>query len=190
MNKQEFPRVARAVERIQDLVEHWFWYMVLGVGLIVAGLVAIYYSYTATLFSVVVLGYLILLSAALEAVQAFKMQKWSGFILHAALAIIFGVVGLLMITKPAVAAQSLTLLLGVALVFGGTFKSIYALTHAHPLGAWLLLNGIITLVLGVMIIAQLPKSGLWVIGTLVGIDMLLRGITWTTLALKARGFKA
>lgn len=180
----------RAVERLQDLVEHWLWYCLLGVGLFIAGALALYYSVFTTMVSVTTLGFLIVLGAALEGVQAFRMQKWSGFFLHGALALIFGIVGVLMITKPVESAQGLTLLLGLALIFGGSFKGIYALTHAHPLGAWLLLNGLVTLVLGVMIVAQLPQSGLWVIGMLLGIDMMLSGLTWTALALKARNLKA
>lgn len=186
MNSEQFPKVHRAVERIQDLVEHWGWYLLLGLGLITAGLLAIFYSVSSTLISVKVLGLFVAMGAALEGIQAFKMKKWSGFFLHVALGLIYGVVGLLLITRPIASAETLTLLLGVALLLSGSFKSIYALTHMHPLGAWLLLNGLITLTLGGMIIAQLPQSGLWVIGTLVGVDMLLRGITWTTLALKAK----
>lgn len=190
MNVENHPKITRAVERLQDLVQHWQRYLILGVGLIIAGAIAIYYSVSATLLSVATLGFLVLLGAALEAVQSFRMQKWSGFFLHAVLALVYGIVGFLMITKPIESAQSLTLLLGFALIFAGAFKSIYSLTHVHPLGAWLLLSGLVTAVLGVMIVAQLPYSGLWVIGTLVGIDMIMRGATWLALSLKAHHYKA
>ena len=53
----------------------------------------------------------------------------------------------------------------------------------------LLFNGIITLILGILIWAEWPFSGLWVIGTLVGIDAIFTGWTWILLSLKAKNLK-
>ena len=189
MNMQEHPRVTRAVERIQDLVAHWQGYLFLGVGLIIAGAVALYYSVFTSLITVTTLGALVLLGAVLEGLQAFRMQKWSGFFLHVFVALLYGVAGFFMLTRPAESALGLTLLIGGVLLVSGAFRIIYALTHAHPLGAWLLLNGLITLALGVMVWSKWPQSGLWVIGMFVGIEMIVSGVTWATLALKARQVK-
>ena len=77
MNVENYPKIARAAERLQDLVHHWQRYLILGVGLIIAGAIAIYYSVSATLLSVATLGFLVLLGAALEAIQ---MNEFHTFI--------------------------------------------------------------------------------------------------------------
>jgi uncharacterized membrane protein HdeD (DUF308 family) len=55
-----------------------------------------------------------------------------------------------------------------------------------PHKGWILISGAITLLLGILIWAQWPYSGLWVIGTFIGIDMILTGITWVQLSLIAK----
>ncbi len=46
--------------------------------------------------------------------------------------------------------------------------------------------GIITFVLGLLVLAQWPASGLWVIGLFVGIDLIFYGCAWIALALELR----
>ena len=57
--------------------------------------------------------------------------------------------------------------------------------HADGAG-WILLDGVVTLALGVMIWRQWPSSSLWVIGTLVGINMIMTGVTRLMINLAAR----
>jgi uncharacterized membrane protein HdeD (DUF308 family) len=87
------------------------------------------------------------------------------------MAILYGVVGLVMVAHPEAGAVSVTLLLEAVFLVGGLFR-IFAGTMLHPPGrAWLLLSGAVTLLLGMLIWAEWPASGLWVIGTFVAIDM-------------------
>ena len=69
----------------------------------------------------------------------------------------------------------LTLVIAMFLVFEGIFGSWRRLTARYPHWGWVMFNGIISLVLGIMIWRQWPYSGLWVIGLFVGIEMLLNG---------------
>jgi len=52
--------------------------------------------------------------------------------------------------------------------------------------SWLLLDGIITLILAVMIWRTWPSSTEWVIGTLVGVSILFKGLCRLMLSLAAR----
>jgi uncharacterized membrane protein HdeD (DUF308 family) len=73
----------------------------------------------------------------------------------------------------------LTLLLLVALLVGGIMRIIIALRHRELTGWWvMMLGGIISIVLAVMLYASLPWSGLWVLGTLIAVELLVQGITW------------
>jgi uncharacterized membrane protein HdeD (DUF308 family) len=55
---------------------------------------------------------------------------------------------------------------------------------------WHVLNGLITLILGVLVLAQWPVSGLWVIGMFVGIELIFYGGAWVALSLSLRGMGA
>ena len=56
-----------------------------------------------------------------------------------------------------------------------------------PSWGWLHLSGIVTFLLGIFVWGQWPESALWVIGTLVAIDMIFNGVWLVMLALNARG---
>jgi len=93
-------------------------------------------------------------------------------------AIAFFIGGLYILTHPQLAIGTLTALLAVVIVAAGVFDIItyFRLQREHPSG-WILLNGIVALVLGVLIWVQWPSSSTWAIGTLVGVNLLMTGIT-------------
>ncbi len=59
-----------------------------------------------------------------------------------------------------------------------------------PVLGLVLLNGIVTFLLGVIIYRNFPESGIWVIGLLVGLEMLFHGWTWIMLSLAIRRIPA
>lgn len=165
---------------------HWRWVLASGIAFIGLGSMAFTYSVLVTLASVFVLGWALVFGGLFQAMHAFKVSQWSGFLLELLLAILYGVVGLVMVTHPEAGAMSLTLLIGAFFLVGGLFR-IFAGTMLHPPGrAWLLLSGAVTFFLGILIWAEWPVSGLWVIGTFVAIDMVFGGTWLIMLALNAR----
>jgi uncharacterized membrane protein HdeD (DUF308 family) len=144
------------------------------------------YSALVTLASVFVLGWALLFGGLFQAIHAFKVSPWNGFLLELLLAILYVVVGLVMVAHPETGAMSVTLLIAAFFLVGGLFR-IFAGTMHHPPGrAWLLLSGAVTLLLGMLIWAEWPASGLWVIGAFVAIDMVFSGTRLIMLALNAR----
>jgi uncharacterized membrane protein HdeD (DUF308 family) len=170
-----------------DAVRHnWRWVLASGLAFVSLGSLAFGYSVLVTLASVFVLGWALVFGGIFQAIHAFKVSQWSGFLLELLLAILYGVVGLVMVTHPEAGALSLTLLIGAFFLVSGLFR-IFAGTMLHPPGrAWLLLSGVVTLLLGMLIWAEWPSSGLWVIGMFVAIDMIFSGTWLIMLALKAR----
>jgi uncharacterized membrane protein HdeD (DUF308 family) len=51
---------------------------------------------------------------------------------------------------------------------------------------WILFDSLVTLVLGGMIYVHWPSSSVWAVGTLVGISMIMSGITRLMLSLAVR----
>ena len=132
----------------------------------------------ATLATVTAIGVLILLGGGMEVVGAFWCQEWSGFFLALLSGILGVVVGLMLLSNPIQGGITLTILLASFLFVGGIFKAVAALAHRFGGWGWLLLSGVIDVVLGVMIWRELPMSGLTIIGVLVGISLIFRGVSW------------
>ena len=165
---------------------NWRWILASGIGFVSLGAMAFGYSILVTLASVFVLGWALVFGGIFQAIHAFKVSPWSGFLLELLLSILYVVVGLVMVTHPEAGAMSLTLLVGAFFLVGGLFR-MFAGAMLHPPGrAWLLLSGVVTLLLGVLIWAEWPASGLWVIGTFVAIDMIFSGTWLIMLAVNAR----
>ena len=121
-----------------------------------------------------------------QAMHAFKVSPWSGFLLELLLAILYVVVGLMSVAHPGAGASSLTLLLVAFLLVGGLSRIVAGTMLLPPDRAWLLVSGAVIVCLGMLIWAEWLALGLWVIGMFVAIDMIFSGTWLIMLALKAR----
>src|SRR5262249_46426914 len=159
------------------------WFLILGIVLMVVGALTIGAAFVAGLLFVLTLGILLLVGGVVQIVNAFLARSWKGFFLHFLAGILHLVVGMLMIELPEEALEVLTLLLAVAFLAGGMVRIVYALLEDFSGRGWVLLNGLITLILGIAIWRQWPASGKWVIGLFVGIDLIFNGWSWVMLGL-------
>ena len=174
---------------VAQLRKNWVWYLTLGIGLVIVGFLAVAYSFTSTVFSMTMLGMVFIVAGIFEGIKSVKINLWGSFFLHLLLSLLYLVSGVFVMQYPIANAISLTLFLAILFVMSGILKIFFALTKPVPHKEWLLLNGVITIVLGVLIWQQWPGSGLWVIGMLLGIDLLVTGWTWILLACAARNLK-
>jgi uncharacterized membrane protein HdeD (DUF308 family) len=174
------------VEFPQELAQNWGWFLAFGIGLLVLGAAAVARSVTATIASMSFFGLLLVLAAGIEIAQAVMAGHWSGLFHHLVAAILFGIVGVLLVTKPAISAEVLTAVMAMFFMIGGLFQVIASLATSLPGWGWQVTDGIITFILGLLVIAQWPASGLWAIGLLIGIDLILFGGAWIALALRMR----
>src|SRR5215510_6051234 len=171
-----------------ELRGNWGWFLILGIVLIVLGTIAIGSALVMTIASVFFFGWILIIGGVLEAVHAFWREKrWGGFFLDLLTGLLYVVVGWMMVSNPGESALLLTLIIAMFLVFEGLFRIVVAITARFPHWGWVLFNGVISLLLGVMIWRQWPYSGLWVIGLFVGIEMLLNG--WSLVMLSFMGRK-
>jgi uncharacterized membrane protein HdeD (DUF308 family) len=175
---------------IDEVRKHSTWFLVIGIALVILGMIAIGYAVEMTIVSVIFLGWLLIIGGIFEVIHGFSRRQWSGFFINLLAGVLYAVAGVVMIAIPALAAVSLTLLIAIILIIAGVFRLIVAfLTPLHHRG-WLILNGVISILLGVMIWRSWPVSGLWVIGMFIGIDMIFDGWTEIMLALTARRLAA
>jgi uncharacterized membrane protein HdeD (DUF308 family) len=170
--------ISQGLDRVHD---SWGWFVALGIALIVLGIVCVMGNVTATMASVLALGWLFVLGAVVSLVQAFRTYDWSGFFLYLLTALLRGVAGYLLIRYPGSGEVSITILLAALFIVGGLFRSVGATTMRFPSWGWSAFSGIVSVVVGFMLIYQLPNASLWFIGFLVGVDFIFDGISLITL---------
>jgi uncharacterized membrane protein HdeD (DUF308 family) len=169
-----------------EMIHNWGWFLALGVVLLVLGIAAIVRSVASTVVSMMFFGWILVFAGLIEFVNAFMVGKWAGFFLHLLAAILFTVTGALMVARPVISAEAATFLMSMFFLMGGLYQFVYALWTHLPGYGWQALNGAVSSVLGFLLLAQWPVSGLYAIGLFVGIDLLFYGWTWIALALDLR----
>ena len=128
-----------------------------------------------------------MLASGIEIAQAVMVGHWAGFFQRLVAAILFGIAGLLLVTRPVKSAEVLTIFMAMFFLVGGLFQIVGSIAVALPGWGWEVADGLITLVLGLLVLAEWPASGLWVIGLFIGIDLIFYGGAWIALALSLRG---
>jgi len=177
------------VQEFQHVKSCWCCFLMLGILLVLCGTAAIAvppFTVAYSLVTVLVLGILLMVSGIVTIVSSFWIGKWSGMLLHLLVGILYLVIGFVITERPGAAAMLMTLFIAAMFIVLGAFRIVSSLTLRFPQWGWVLLNGIITLILGVVIYRHFPESALWVIGLLVGIELLFNGWSWIMLALAIR----
>jgi uncharacterized membrane protein HdeD (DUF308 family) len=170
--------IRAGLDKIHD---SWGWFVALGIALTGLGVICIMGDMTATLATVLALGWLLVIGAVIALVQSFRAYDWSGFFLYFLSASLRGVAGYLLIRYPGSGEVSITLLLASLFMVGGIFRTVAATSMRFPSWGWTAFSGIVSLIVGFMLIYQLPTASLWFIGFLVGIDFIFDGIALITL---------
>ena len=164
----------------------------LSILLIILGVLAILLPVEMSLGVVIVVCWLLMIGAVVHVIDAFKGSGVWHTIWQVTVAIVYFVTGLYLRFNLGIGLVTLTLALMVFFVVQGLADIfIYFKVRKTLPSRSLLLHGIVTLVLGLMIWMHWPSSSLWVIGTLVGINMIMTGATRLMLTLAVRrAFKA
>jgi uncharacterized membrane protein HdeD (DUF308 family) len=172
---------------LHPLRDKWWCFLLLGIALVVLGSLCIIDPLVPTLASVIFLGFALIAAGIVQIVSAFWAGKWSGMLIHMLIGVLYVVVGWMIIDAPPINTMVLiTKFIAIFLVVSGVFRIVAALVMRFQDWGWALLNGGITLLLGIIINRQMPEAALWVIGLFIGIEMLFNGWAWIMLALGLR----
>lgn len=156
----------------------WWGAILVGAIFVFAGIFVLGDVVAATVISTMLIGALLLVAGVAEIFQAFSTQHWRGFILRMLVGVLYAVCGIMLMTDPARASVILTLIFALSLIASGCVRIVQSFQYWALFGPILLISGIIGVVAGFVILAKWPFSGLWVLGLLVGIDLLAHGIWW------------
>jgi uncharacterized membrane protein HdeD (DUF308 family) len=170
-----------------DNIRHkWGWLLVLGISMVILGTIALFITPAATLGTVLVLGWLLVVSGVVETIQSFRVRKWGGIFLHLIGGILGVLVGLLVVTHPIAGALAWTLLFASFFAVIGVFRLVAAIRLKFPNWGWAAFDGAVTLLLGLLLWIDWPGSGLWFLGFAVGVSLLLRGWSYIMFAIAVR----
>ncbi len=175
---------------VESLRRRWGWFLALGIMMVVLGTIAFLIIPAATLGTVLVLGWLLVVSGIIEAIHAFRVRRWGGAVLHLIAGILGVLVGLLVVTHPVAGALAWTLLFASFFTAFGLLRLITAIRLKYPNWGWAVFDGIVSLVLGILLWAEWPWSGLWFLGLAVGVSLILRGWSYIMLALAIHNLRA
>jgi uncharacterized membrane protein HdeD (DUF308 family) len=171
------------VQVTPQMIHHWGWFLAFGIVLLLLGIAAIVRSITATVASMYFFGWLLVLASIFQFVSAFMVGNWAGFFLHLLIAILFVITGVLVLTRPLISAEAVTLVMSMFFLVAGLYQLIASLWTHLPGWGWQALSGVVTSVLGVLVLAGWPATGLWMIGLFVGIELIFYGWAWIALAI-------
>ena len=162
--------------------------MALGIGIAVAGVLAVFSPLVAGLSVTIAVGVLLIVSGVSRLFLAFKMGSFGRGLLMFVLGVLTLVAGGYLVARPGMGLATLTLVLAAYLFVEGLFEIIYAFRLRPIKGwGWTLFSGIAALVLGVMICRQFPVSGMLAVGTIAGIHMIFACSSTASLGRAARG---
>jgi uncharacterized membrane protein HdeD (DUF308 family) len=173
----------------KSIREHWLLFLIEGIVLLVLGGAAILVPGIATLAATFFFGWLLIIGGGVGLVTTLMGRHAPGLLWSLLSAVIAIAAGIILIGWPIPGMLSLTLVLAAFLMIDGVISIFYALEHrrhASQRWIWLLVNGVLDLVLAGLILWWLPHSAAWVLGLILGIDLVFGGTALIAMALAAR----
>ena len=173
-----------AIERLSD---KWCAIVAFGALLALLGAVALVFSFAATVATVTLNGIFFLVAGAAEIGIGMHAQGWRRFFLWVIGGVLYLAVGVICIINPVFASLALTLALGAGLIAAAVVRAYLALQLPadHPRGM-ILLAAAVTLLLGLIIVIRWPSDSVYVLGVLLGVDLLFHGAGWVTFGMGLR----
>ncbi len=155
--------------------------------LVAFGVFAIALPLATSIGVVIVLAWLLVFSGVFQFIHAFRSHGAGSIAWKLLVAVVYLATGLYFVMHPLLGVASFTLVLACFFVAEGAIDLVvYFANRSVRGGGWILFDGIVTLILGIMVWSHWPNSSAWVIGTLVGISMIMTGYTRLMLSLAAR----
>ena len=175
-------------EAMRNTVKRYaLWYLIQGALLIAAGMLAIIYPVLSSTAVVVLLGWLLIISGVVQGLSLIGAGQVPHFWLQLIFVILAVLIGCLFLRDPAQGLMTIALLLIVFFMIEGISKVVFALTiRPFPNWGWVLASGLVGIVLALILWANLPVTALWLIGVLLGINLISVGAAIAYLAWQVR----
>jgi uncharacterized membrane protein HdeD (DUF308 family) len=174
-------------EAMRETVKRYsLWYLIEGVLLMAAGILAVIYPVFSSVAVIVLLGWLLIISGVLQGLSLVGTRQVPHFWLQLISVILAVLIGFLFLRDPGQGLLTITLLLIVFFMIEGISKVVFALTiRPFPNWGWVLGSGLVGILLSLILWASLPAA-VWLIGLLLGIELISVGAAIAYLAWQVR----
>ena len=169
---------------IAELDRKWGWYFALGALLVLLGSAASAMAVATTMLSVVTLGWILLVAGVGLIGLSFLTGHWSGFLLTLAAGALHIIAGFTLLSYPMSGAVAITLLIGTIWLAAGIYRAIASIVMRFPYWGWSLISGIVSTIVGGMLVRNWQSASLWFVGLYIGVDLIVHGLAWITFSLK------
>jgi uncharacterized membrane protein HdeD (DUF308 family) len=175
-------------EAMRETVKrHSLWYLIQSALMILGGILALFYPILSSFAVVLFLGWVLIISGIVQGISLIGAQNVPHFWLQLVSVVLSVIVGLLFLRHPGEGLLTLTLLLIVFFMVEGISKIIFALTiRPFPNWGWVLVSGVIGILLSFYLWASLPVTAIWLLGVLLGIQLICEGVALGYLAWQVR----
>jgi uncharacterized membrane protein HdeD (DUF308 family) len=186
MSIESAAQVIREAMR-EKIKQHSFWYIVQSGLMILAGILALVFPVISSVAIVLFLGWLLIFSGILQAISLIDARHVPHFWLQLVSVVLSVLVGVLFLRNPGAGLLTLTLLLIVFFMVEGISKVIFSLTiRPFPNWGWVLASGVISILLAFYLWANTPVTAIWLLGVLLGIELICEGAALGRMAWHAR----
>lgn len=153
---------------------------------LILGALALYFASAVTLTTVITLGFVLLAAGVMEIVYGIQGRRRGQLWPHLAFGCLALICGGLFLFNPIENSLGFTLVAGFLLIASGLAKLIGAVAERSSGWGWFATNGVLSLILGGLILREFPASAIWSIGVFVGVDLLVTGATLIGLGVSAK----
>jgi uncharacterized membrane protein HdeD (DUF308 family) len=178
-----FPHDPVALERLRH---RWGWIVFFGVVVALFGLAALTLVVSATIASVFLIAIFMIVAGGGEIAMGISSRDWGHFFLWIIAGLFYIVAGAFALAQPFVAAAVFTLTLGIAMLVTGLLRIYFGLRLKKGMRGLVILAGLVTFFVGILIIVGWPTNSLFILGLLLGLDLLFWGSGWVAFGLRLR----
>ena len=174
-----------SADEINTLRTNWGWSLAAGILVTIIGAVAMIHSVTATFVSLATLAWLMIFAGIALAVHGIRTHKWSGFLLDLFGGAMIITAAIVLLRNPVAGVLAVTMMLAVYFIVSGIGETIGGFAGRYRSTGWALFDGVISIILGGILLASWPVSGLWFLGFAVGLKLFFLGCGLSGLAMSA-----
>jgi len=182
-------------QQLKDILarerSNWGWIVALGALILVCGVLILGNLVAATIFSMILVATFMIFGGMFRFMLAFRARSWGRFTYWALAGLLYIAAGAVVLMDPLKASVIFTFIIAVLLVFAGGIRIWLGFGMRPDAGwIWMVLSGALTLAAGVIFAIGWPANSLWLIGMLLGIELVIEGWGFVMLGLALRAMRA
>ncbi|MEP2531840.1 DUF308 domain-containing protein [Shimia sp.] len=168
-------------------MSNWVIMLLVGILSLVAGIIALLNPFAASVTATLITGWSFFILGFIQIIAGLRAEGVGHKVLGALLGLVALIIGLNLLAEPLRGLVALTMIAGIMFLVSGIFKAWVGFSGAQgPMRSALMISGLVSIVLGVMVLSNFPQSATVVLGVLLGIELLSNGVSAIALAIVAK----